>query len=221
MLALFAQAQGPVGSRAAQRERARQQAAAEEAAARAARDIAEMRDAVEGMASEMRLLRRELAVRAASDRRVRDIAQLLQVEESLARLKREQAETRARLRAAHAREDSARLRLANIENEIIGAGGVNRDETERVIREAIDRQINDAVAEQQAHERDVERLQESIDLAEAQAARARARLQELADEEPAVPDAEPAAVDREPPPADDADGVEPGNGEPPPDGTEP
>ena len=134
---------------------------------------------------------------------------MVQLEEGIARLKRELAEIRARLRAAHGREDDARLRLANIDAQLIVAGGVNRQESERVLRSALTRQIDEATEEQTAAERDVARLAEAIALAEREADALRARLQDAsppASERAEQPDTRsgdastPAQPGSEPPP---------------------
>jgi chromosome segregation ATPase len=220
--ALLLPAQAPPAGRPARRDRTRAPSVASEAMARATeaaerttREVSEMRRAVEAMADEVRLLRREMSARTRADRRVRGASQLLQLEESLARLKRELATTRERLRAAQGREDSARLQLANIDNEIIGAGGVNRADTERAIREALNRQINAAQEDQRTHERDAERLAGTIEMAENEANLARERLAELPESTSDQPEAEVPSDRDEPPVTRDGDGSAPPDAEPP------
>ena len=178
-LALVLQGQGATDT--ATPSKPKRPSAATVAADRAANEVVELRKTVETLTEQVKLLRSDLAAREEADAETLDSMRLLLVEERIARLKSELEDARARRRNGQARVDEFTERLRNIGPDMIMAGGIDREESERAVRAALGRALADAQNEVQQAEADISSLEREIATSDQWAAPLRKRVRTAAE----------------------------------------
>lgn len=159
------------------RERAGERQPASSPARRSAsQQIGELQNSVKLLEAELRSLRREMSRERTDAVSAADLQRLNLLEQREERLEDRLDYARNRLRNAQARETDLQRRLDNIDSERIVYGGINREDSERAVRNYLDREIVRAREEVAGAEREVSRLEVELDRARAAAEALRRKL---------------------------------------------
>lgn len=157
-------------------------------------ETARLRRSIDALTREVELLRDQMAATAANDmaRFNANAARLQLVLNDIDRLKKERAELEQRLLAAQGRENEALEGLANIQNQLILSGEINRTAAEERIRTALNRQLEQARDEEYRIQGQIDPIEATIERREQLADTLRRRLK--------IDDSQIDVVEEPPPP---------------------
>lgn len=161
-----------------------------------------LRQSLEALTREVQRLRVQLAAQAGDDMRRfnANVARLNLVQGNLERLKKEREAQQQKLRAAQARQDDARYKLANIQQMLSLSTEVDRTNAENRLRDQFTRQIADAIVDADDATTRIAYLDGRIERTE--------RIVETLDRRLKIDDSQIDVDDSPPPPAEAAEAVQ-------------
>ncbi len=127
--------------------------------------IGELETSVRVLEAELRSLRREMGRSNEAAVSAADMQRLILLEQREERLESRLDLSRNRLRNAQARETDIQRRLDNIDTERIAYGGLNREDSERAVRNYLDREMARTREEVLSAEREVTRVETELESA--------------------------------------------------------
>lgn len=125
--------------------------------------VTELRTEVRTLETRLEAMQQEIVRQRAVSVSQGDLARLTLLEDREGRLETRLAASRGRLRDAQDREADTRRRMDNITSERIAYGGINREDSERAVKNYLDRELDRARNDQVDAQAEVTRVEGELD----------------------------------------------------------